>query len=91
MGAREAGTAVGDLFAALLVGVATALLRPGRVEVPGVVFRGAQAVMGVTLGAYLQSSSLSGLGHSWLPVALVGAATLMLSLACGVLLSRDDR
>src|SRR4051812_49557175 len=75
------------LFAALLVGVAAALLRGSREEVPGVVFRAAQAVMGVTLGAYLQSSSLSGLGDSWLPVTLVGAATLAISLACGVALS----
>jgi membrane AbrB-like protein len=93
-GAAAAAWALGKLglpsatlFAALLVGVTAALVRPGWAEVPGVVFRAAQAVMGVTLGAYLQSSSLSGLGHSWLPVALVGAATLMLSLGCGVLLS----
>src|SRR3954464_9444833 len=83
----EIGLPSSTLFAALLVGVAAALLRPSRVEVAGGVFRAAQAVMGVTLGAYLQSSSLSGLGHSWLPVALVGAATLMLSLGCGGLLS----
>jgi len=83
----EIGLPSSTLFAALLVGVAAALLRPSRVEVPGGVFRAAQAVMGVTLGAYLQSSSLSGLGRSWLPVALVGAATLVLSLGCGLALS----
>src|SRR4051812_27092139 len=83
----EIGLPSSTLFAALLVGVAAALLRPGREEVPGSVFRAAQAVMGVTLGAYLQSSSLSGLGDSWLPVALVGAATLLISLGCGVVLS----
>jgi uncharacterized protein len=81
------GLASPTLFAALLVGIATALLRPGLVQVPASVFRAAQAVMGVTLGAYLQSDALSGLGHSWLPVLLVGAATLLISLACGVVLS----
>jgi uncharacterized protein len=88
LGLDRAGLASPTLFAALLVGVATALLLPARVQVPGVVFRAAQAVMGVTLGAYLQSSALSGLGHTWLPVALVGAATLLISLGCGVVLSR---
>jgi membrane AbrB-like protein len=82
------GLASPTLFAALLVGIATALVRPGLVKVPASVFRAAQAVMGVTLGAYLQSDALSGLGHSWLPVLLVGAATLLISLACGVALSR---
>src|SRR3954463_572171 len=83
----EIGLPSSTLFAALLVGVAAALLRPSRVEVPGGVFRAAQAGMGVTLGAYLQSSSLSGLGRSWLAVALVGAAPLGLSLACGLALA----
>src|SRR3954467_241685 len=83
----EIGLSSSTLFAALLVGVTAALLRPSRVEVAGGVFRAAQAVMGVTLGAYLQSSSLSGLGRSWLPERLVGAATLVLSLGCGLALS----
>src|SRR6266545_2391368 len=73
---RRLGLPSSTLFAALLVGVAAALARPGREDVHASVFRAAQAVMGVTLGAYLQSSSLSALGSSWLPVALVGAATL---------------
>jgi uncharacterized protein len=87
VGLGDAGLAASTLFAALLVGIAAALARPGLVAVPELVFRAAQAVMGVTLGAYLQSDALSGLGHSWLPVLLVGAATLMISLACGVVLS----
>jgi membrane AbrB-like protein len=87
VGLSALGLPSSTLFAALLVGVAVALARPGRVEVAEFVFRAAQAVMGVTLGAYLQSSSLSGLGDSWLPVALVGGATLVISLACGVALS----
>ena len=76
------------LFAALLVGIGVALRWPDRLEVPRPVFTGAQAVVGVTLGAYLQSSSLTALADSWLPVALVSLATLGLSLGCGEVLSR---
>ena len=42
----------------------------------------------MVLGAYLQSSSLSALGGQWLPVLLVSAATLAISLAAGALLAR---
>jgi uncharacterized protein len=76
------------LFAALLVGVAAALAKPDAFELPRHVFTGAQAVTGVTLGAYLQSSSLTAIADSWLPVTLVSLATLLLSLAAGVVLSR---
>lgn len=76
------------LFAALLVGIAVALTRPAAAVVPGAIFTAAQAVTGVVLGAYLQSSSLSALGGEWLPVLLVSAGTLLVSLAAGVLLTR---
>jgi membrane AbrB-like protein len=76
------------LFAALLVGIAAALSRPDAFELPRQVFTGAQAVTGVTLGAYLQSSSLTAIADSWLPVTLVSVATLLLSLGAGVVLSR---
>src|SRR4051794_680069 len=76
------------LFAALLVGIAVALRSSRSFELPRHVFTGAQAVVGVTLGAYLQSSSLTALADSWLPVTLVSLATLGLSLACGAVLSR---
>jgi membrane AbrB-like protein len=76
------------LFGALLVGLAVALVRPDRFDLPGWSVNAAQAVTGVTLGAYLQSSSLRALGHDWVPVALVSAATLALTLAAGVGLAR---
>jgi membrane AbrB-like protein len=76
------------LFAALLVGIAVALRWPDRMATPRPVFTAAQAVVGVTLGAYLQSSSLSAIADSWLPVALISLATLGLSLAAGVVLAR---
>jgi membrane AbrB-like protein len=75
------------LFSALLVGVAVALRRPERFGLPRPIFTAAQAVVGVTLGAYLQSSSLSAIADSWLPVALVSLATLGLSLGAGAILA----
>jgi uncharacterized protein len=58
---------------------------------PGVstgIFRAAQAVTGVSLGVYVQSSSLSAVAHAWLPVAIVSAGTLALSLLSGWALVR---
>src|SRR3954465_2778044 len=83
-----AGMPSPTLFAALLVGIAVALRSSRSFGLPRHVFTGAQAVVGFTLGAYLQSSSLTALADSWLPVTLVSLATLGLSLACGEVLSR---
>jgi membrane AbrB-like protein len=78
------------LFGALLAGLAFALAPTGRLglEVPAPLFSGAQAVVGVVLGAYLQSSSLEALGDDWLPVLLVSAATLGVSLLAGEVTAR---
>ena len=76
------------LFAALLVGLAIALARPRTVTVDEGVFRAAQAVAGVTLGAYLQAEALRALAGSWLPVLIVSAATLGLCLIGGAVLAR---
>ena len=76
------------LFAALLLGLAIALARPDRVDLDPRVFRGAQAVAGVSLGAYLQSEALRAVAGSLVPVVLVSAGTLGLSLAAGAILAR---
>src|ERR1700750_947305 len=76
------------LFAALLVGIVAALVWPGRFAAPAPVFTGAQAVVGVVLGAYLQSSSLAALKDAGLPVTLVSLATLGLSVGIGLALAR---
>jgi uncharacterized protein len=76
------------LFAALLLGLAVALVRPGRLAVPGRVFVAAQAVTGVTIGTYLQSSSLSAIGSEWVQVAAVSLGTLAISIAAGLVLAR---
>jgi uncharacterized protein len=83
-----AGLPSAYLFAALLIGLALALGRPGGLVVDPRVFRGAQAVAGVSFGAYLDADTLEALAGSWLPVALVSLATIALSLAGGVVLAR---
>src|SRR5688572_14171578 len=84
-----AGLPSPTLFAALLVGLAAALVAPraGR-ALPNSSFIAAQAVCGVTLGAYLESDSLEAIAGSWLPVLLVSAGTLMLSVVAGWVLAR---
>jgi len=84
----ETGLPSSYLFAGLLVGLAVAIARPDRLAVPERGFAAAQAVTGVTLGAYLQSSALSALGGDWFPVLLASAATLGVSLAAGWALGR---
>lgn len=77
------------LFAALLVGLAVALLRPrSRAAIPRRAFIAAQATLGAMLGTFLDSSSLSSLADDWLPVAVVSVATLALSVAAGMVLTR---
>jgi membrane AbrB-like protein len=84
-----AGLPSPTLFAALLVGLSAALLRPqAELKLPSAVFVSAQAVLGVTIGAYLQADALKSLGDAWLPVTIVSAATLGLSIAMGWLLAR---
>ena len=77
------------LFAALVVGLGAALTRPqADLKLPSQAFLAAQAVCGVTIGVYLQADALKALGHAWLPVLIVSAATLYLSIAMGWLLAR---
>jgi membrane AbrB-like protein len=76
------------LFAALLVGLAIALLRPGSVDVAPVAFRASQAVAGVSLGAYVQSDALRAVAGSLVSVLAVSGGTLLLSLAAGAVLAR---
>jgi membrane AbrB-like protein len=97
LGAATAAVALGlnavgfpspTLFAALLIGLAFALARPRHsVKPPSWSFLAAQAVVGVTLGAYMQSEALTAAAHDWLPVTLVSAATLAISMGAGRLLA----
>ena len=91
-----AGGLVGDriglpssyLFAAILVGLTVALRAPRRLGLPPVAFRGAQAMTGVAVGAYVQSSTLEELSSHWAPVAVVSLATLAVSVATGLVIAR---
>src|SRR5829696_8117486 len=83
-----AGLPSSYLFGALLVGVAAALLAPDGLAVPQPAFAAALAVAGVVLGTLLDSSSLDAIADGWLPLALVTAATLAISLAAGAALAR---
>lgn len=76
------------LFAALVVGLAVALRRPGRLAVGDRTFVAAQAVLGVVLGCAMRADAVDALADAWLPVALVSAATLALSLLAGHVLAR---
>ena len=87
-GLDRAGLPSPWLFGALLLGLVVALAAPGRLAVPEPGFTAAQAVTGVTLGTYLQSAALTTLGHEWIAVALVSAATLAISLIAGLGLAK---
>ena len=75
----------------MLVGIAYALAAPGRLWLPPAGFRVGQAVTGVALGTFLHGSALAGLHARWLAVVLVGIATLVVTLAAGLLLARMTR
>ena len=83
-----AGLPSSYLFAALLIGLVIALSRPGAVDVPDAWFRASQAVAGVSLGAYVQSEALRAVAGSIVPVLIVSAGTLLISLAAGWVLAR---
>lgn len=77
------------IFIALLAGLAVALLRPGTIRaVPRPAFLAAQATLGVMLGTYVDSGSLSSLADDWVAVAAVSVGTLVLSVAAGMVLAR---
>src|SRR3954447_22896691 len=85
--ADQAGLPSSYLFVAIVVGIAIALLTSG-LELPKAFFPAGQAVAGVVVGTYLHTDTLTELGTRWIPVALVSAATLAITIAAGVLLAR---
>jgi membrane AbrB-like protein len=92
-GAVAAGAVLGllhvpsaALFGGLLAGLVRGLAVRRRLVVPRPAMTAAQAVVGVSIGALVQLSTLTGLGEDWLPVVLVTLATLLLSLGAGLVL-----
>ena len=74
------------LFGGLLAGLVRALAVRGAVAVPARGTLAAQAVIGVSAGALIDLDTLRAVAANWLPVLLVTAGTLALSLGAGVLL-----
>ena len=74
------------LFAALLVGIALALLTWAPRTVPRRAGLAAQGVLGVYIGTMVHSDALAALGGDWPIVLGVAVATLLLSVIAGALL-----
>ena len=76
------------LFAGLLAAIGLALAGHAPARVPRPASAAAQAVIGVVIGVLAQVQTLVALAADWLPVLLVSAATLVLSMVAGLLLGR---
>ena len=74
------------LFAALVVGIALALLSWGPGRVPRPLGLAAQGTLGVYIGTMVQDDALAALGDDWAIVLGIGVSTLVLSVAAGALL-----
>ena len=75
------------LFAGLAVGLARALALPRRIAVPRPALTGAHVVIGVMVGTLVQLDTLTAIARDWVPVVLVTATTLVLSLVAGQLMA----
>ncbi|MCD6727333.1 MAG: AbrB family transcriptional regulator [Solirubrobacteraceae bacterium] len=82
------GVPAAMIFAALAAGIAFAFARPDRLLVGRRSSGVAQALIGVSLGAFVNASALGAVGSEWLAVLLVTFGALVVSLAIGVLLQR---
>ena len=76
------------LLAAFAVGIAYALLARPALGVPGRAALGAQGVVGVTAGSYLQRSTVGALGAHLIPILGVSVLTVALSVVAGLVLAR---
>src|SRR3712207_7672250 len=63
-------------------------VRRPKLQVPSIAFTGAQAIIGVELGLYLQSDTLRAVSHDWLSVTIVSLLTLVATLVAGLGLAR---
>jgi uncharacterized protein len=79
------------LLAAFVVGIAYALAARASLEVPGRAAVGAQGVVGVTAGSYLQRSTVGALGAHVVPILAVSVLTVALSVGAGLVLARFSR
>ncbi|MEV4418856.1 AbrB family transcriptional regulator [Patulibacter sp. NPDC049589] len=87
-GAAALGVPSPALFAGLLVGLAFALRTTWGLDVPDLGARGAQGVLGVSLGILVQSSTLTEIGGNAAPILGVTLATLVATVLAGLAMSR---
>ncbi len=81
-----AGVPSPALFGGLLAGLVRGLAGRTPLDVPRPVLGAAQAVVGVSIGALVDPDTLAAIGEDWVPVLLVTVATLLLTVAAGLLL-----
>ncbi|WP_052090501.1 AbrB family transcriptional regulator [Modestobacter caceresii] len=74
------------LFGGLVAGLGRALLGTTPSVLPRPAGTGAQAVIGVSIGALIQADTLRTVAEHWLPVLLITVATLAVSLVAGQLM-----
>jgi uncharacterized protein len=88
LGASALGLPNGALLGSVLVGIGWALATGFTVELPGSGFVVAQAVLGLSIGAYVDPASVRSVVERW-PVMLLGSTgTLVASTVAGVVLAR---
>jgi membrane AbrB-like protein len=80
------GVPSAPLFGGLVAGLGRALLGRTRLALPRPAGIGAQAVIGVSIGALVQTGTLRTIAEHWLPVLAVTVATLLVSLLAGQLM-----
>ena len=74
------------LFGGLVAGLGRALLGRTRLRLPRPAGVGAQAVIGVSIGALVQTETLRTIAEHWVPVLGITVATLLVSLVAGQLM-----
>ena len=85
-GLDRLGVPSAALFGGLVAGLGRALLGRRRLVLPRPAGLGAQAVIGVSIGALVQTDTLATIAEHWLPVLLVTIGTLVVSLVAGRLM-----
>ncbi|WP_300008426.1 AbrB family transcriptional regulator [Pseudonocardia sp.] len=86
LGMAALGVPSPALFAGLLAATALALAGRAPDRVPERASTAAQAVIGVVIGVLAQPATLGAVARDWLPVLLVTAGTLGVSMGAGLLM-----